>query len=213
MWGIRSVQKHKLALAGLMCLAGVASAPLAVTTFGNSSGLSLPGVETAGRLMAMLDARSPGERAAGALTQIKPRQASRSRAVTPAKPATPPLEQLARVIVPAPPAPPVDVMPPILPPPASGIVEPPAALASVPGGFGPGGFGPGIVIGGVGAPPAGGGSPPGGGGGGTPPTTEVPPVISAVPEPGTWAMMLLGFAMIGSAMPSRRRRALLAAHA
>ncbi|MBB3345628.1 hypothetical protein FHY02_000066 [Sphingomonas sp. BK069] len=30
-------------------------------------------------------------------------------------------------------------------------------------------------------------------------------VLSAVPEPGTWAMMLIGFAMIGVAMRSRRR--------
>lgn len=210
MWGIRTVQKHKLAIAGLVCLTGVAFAPLAVTSFGGGSDLSLPGVQTAERLMAMLDARSPGEREAGALTQSKRRLASAPRVGTPGKPSTPPLEQLAQVIVPPPPASPVEVVPPILPPPASGIVEPPAVLAGAPGGFGSGGFGPGIVVGGVGAPPAGGGSPPGGG---TPPTTEVPPVTSAVPEPGTWAMMLLGFAMIGSAMPRPRRRALFSAQA
>jgi hypothetical protein len=31
-----------------------------------------------------------------------------------------------------------------------------------------------------------------------------------VPEPGTWLMMLVGFGMIGSAMPRRRRRNLRA---
>ncbi|MBW6532846.1 choice-of-anchor K domain-containing protein [Sphingomonas sp. RRHST34] len=36
-------------------------------------------------------------------------------------------------------------------------------------------------------------------------TADVFGVLSAVPEPGTWAMMLIGFAMIGVAMRSRRR--------
>ena len=34
--------------------------------------------------------------------------------------------------------------------------------------------------------------------------------ISAAPEPGTWAMMILGFGAVGMAMHSRRRRTVLA---
>ena len=60
-------------------------------------------------------------------------------------------------------------------------------------------------------PPGTGGLPGGGGGGGgsftPPPTTTTPPqppVIGApVPEPGVWAMMILGVALIGAAL--RRR--------
>jgi hypothetical protein len=36
-------------------------------------------------------------------------------------------------------------------------------------------------------------------------TADVFGVLSAVPEPATWAMMLIGFALIGVAMRSRRR--------
>jgi hypothetical protein len=52
---------------------------------------------------------------------------------------------------------------------------------------------------------------PGGGGGGTftPPVTlatpQAPPPAEAVPEPASWAMMLLGFALMGGAL--RRRGA------
>ena len=45
----------------------------------------------------------------------------------------------------------------------------------------------------------------------TPPDTPVTPVVPVtpvtpgVPEPATWAMMLLGFAMIGSAVARKAR--------
>jgi hypothetical protein len=84
----------------------------------------------------------------------------------------------------------------------------PAVFIPFPGGgiFFPGGGGPG----GGGGGPGGGGGGPGGGGGGPPPPPPPPPPptptpFSAVPEPGTWAMMLLGFGMIGLTL--RRRRA------
>ena len=199
MFGSRA-PKRRLAIAGFACLAGVASAPLAVMSYNDASDLALPGVQAAERLMAMLDARSPGERAAGALTQTKLRLASSPRKNTPVKPqppVTPPIEELARIINPVPPALPVDVVPPILPPPAAAEIIPPASLLA----SAPPGFSSGIIGGGGGfvAPP----------GSSAPPTSEVPPppVTSAVPEPGTWAMMLLGFAMIGSATRRRKIRA------
>lgn len=58
-------------------------------------------------------------------------------------------------------------------------------------------------IGGVFAPPpgGGGGGPPGGPGGpGGPPQQPPPEQPPAVPEPGTWAMMILGFALTGWAL-------------
>ncbi len=84
-----------------------------------------------------------------------------------------------------------------------------------PGGGGFGGFG-----GGGGGGPGGGGGGFGGGGGGGPPFIPDPdfsgpvhlplpplgPIISAVPEPGTWAVMILGFFAVGAAMRRRTRR-------
>ncbi len=195
--------KRRLAIAGFACLAGVASAPLAVMSFAGNPDLVMPGVQTAERLMAMLDARSPGERAEGALTQTKRRLASAPRKRTPVKPQPPipPMEELARIINPVPPVLPVEVVPPIVPPPAAADIIAPASLTA----SAPAGFGSEVIGGGFVSPPP---------GGSAPPTSEVPPpppVTSAVPEPGTWAMMLLGFAMIGSAMPRRRRARLTAA--
>ena len=79
---------------------------------------------------------------------------------------------------------------------APGSALPP--LASGPGIFIPGtGSGGGGGGGGTGGGPGGGG----GGGGGviiTPP--PVPPVINAVPEPSTWALLILGFGAIGASI-------------
>lgn len=51
---------------------------------------------------------------------------------------------------------------------------------------------------------------PGGGGGGVvvpPSPPPIPPVTSAVPEPSTWALMLMGFWGIGASLRSRRSKA------
>jgi hypothetical protein len=37
-------------------------------------------------------------------------------------------------------------------------------------------------------------------------TVTAPPVVGAVPEPATWAMMIVGFGMIGGSMRYRRRK-------
>jgi len=102
-------------------------------------------------------------------------------------------------------APPIAVAPPI-----AEVAFNPPTLAAIIGGSGPGN---------ASAPPSGGGAPPSGGGppanGGGPvsfPTSEprepLTPV-SAVPEPGTWATMLLGFGLLGWRL--RRRAAAPAA--
>ena len=71
-----------------------------------------------------------------------------------------------------------------------------APLGLIPGGFaplGPGGGGGGLIGGGN----PGGGNPGGGG--------ENPPPAGPIPEPSTWALMLLGFFFSGYAL--RRQRA------
>lgn len=83
----------------------------------------------------------------------------------------------------------------------------PAAFAPPLGGVffspGPGGGGPG---GGTGSPGGGGGGPPAQ----PPPTQPTPPSAPpAVPEPATWAMLILGFGVTGVAF--RRRRSVIAA--
>jgi hypothetical protein len=40
--------------------------------------------------------------------------------------------------------------------------------------------------------------------------TRLPPSAPAVPEPGTWAMMLVGFGSLGVALRVRKRKALTA---
>lgn len=144
------------------------------------------------QLMALLEARSPGERVAGALTQSKKR-IERSIARLPKKliPALPtPTEQLAKVVVPA--TPPLQIVPPPEAPPVADIIAPALMLASLPPIAGSSLLNPapGPVL--FMPPP-----PP-------PPTL----VNSAVPEPQSWLIMLIGFGMIGSAMQRRQRLAL-----
>lgn len=180
-----------------MFLGLLIATPVALTNL-SSNGIDLPGAASAARLMAMIDARSPGERKEGVLTATKVRkQASlvpRERALGKVFPPKPPAaEQLGKVV--APPSP-----PDILAPPATfaQTVTPvlPAPVTSPGGGV----FVPPVISGfstGGGAPPA----PPE-----TPPTTTTPvtPVAPAVPEPGTWLMMLLGFGIIGRMVRTNR---------
>jgi hypothetical protein len=204
--------KFRVLIAGTACLAAMASAPLAVTTLGEH-GVAVPGLSSAQKLMALIDARSPGERQKGELTKTKNKQLAetkRERAlgkVFPPKPS--PVEQLAQVIAPTPPAP-VEAVPPVAPlAPATvaDVFSPSRLFASAPLVVGS------AIVGGGG----GGGS--GGGGGGVPsgpPTSVVPPppiavVTSPVPEPGTWLMMLLGFGVVGASFRSRRHQRAIAA--
>lgn len=162
-------------------------------------------VATAQSLSDVFNERSPGERTSAQLTKTKHARAlakTRPHVVVP--PAQP--HELARILMPPPADVPLELAPPvpmaslILPPPVSGFMAPGAggggAIVSPPGG--------GAIVG-----------PPGGGGGITPPggSTEVipneprQPVPSAVPEPSTWALMLLGFGLVG--WRSRRTRSAL----
>ena len=156
----------------------------------------------------LLAGRSPGERAEGTLANLKHRRLSALHERALPKVRRPGAASPLAGIVGAAPVPPAEVLPP------------PAPLYHVVAG------GPGAP---VAAPPPGGGPvifpaipPPPGGGGGvilpppvitppvTPPVTPPivippPPTTGAVPEPSTWAMMLIGFAMIGRSLRARRR--------
>lgn len=147
---------------------------------------------------AMLDARSPGFRAPGALTQTKARRvASLKDAFTPKErvlggertrdPAVPPAPVYDDGLV-------VGPSPTVLPDaPAvvGGEALPPAVWMNP----GAGGGTPPIIFGGGGGGGAGGGG--GGGGGGETPGGGTPGVGNAVPEPATWASLLIGFFAIG----------------
>lgn len=176
---------------------GAPSAHLAQHNLGQSIG---SGLQAVGNSVASLFAsRSPGERTAGALASLKhrrqpvlheralpkvrgpaaPRQAFTALAAPP--PELPPAAQPLYNIVGAPPES------------ATGTL---ASASPVPFGAVPGGGG--FIIGSPGTP-GGPGLPGTPSGPGTPsvPGTPGTPGVPGVPEPASWAMMLLGFALIG----------------
>jgi hypothetical protein len=198
------------AIAGVL---GLLAAALAVSSLSNDDfakevgdGVT-QGVNGIKSVAAMLNGRSPGERAQGALANLKQKRHSAVHERALAKVRRPgPLANLVGT----------PLISPVMPPPAS-----PTPLYNLVAGGPPMIVPPAAIV--PGGPPNGGGppiftaiSPPGGGGGGvivpppvltsTPVVPEVP-VTSAVPEPTTWAMMLVGFALIGGALQRRRRTA------
>lgn len=151
----------------------------------------------------LLSGRSPGNRTAAELTKTKHAK-SASADVLPLKtglltPEVPNAVKLARILLPKTVAgediAPLALLEPVPPPNPEFILNPPGGEDLVP----PGGSS---------TPPGGSITPPGGGIIGTPPgddtevhlpkdePKEIIPV-AAVPEPGTWATMLLGFALMG----------------
>lgn len=155
------------------------------------------GLEAAKSLISLMDERSPGERTIGELTKLKRDRATtqpRQRALTKRTPPDLPKEFVTALTPPQ----------PLLPnvpltglqtglaksPFASILVPPPPPLRTI-------------------LPPL-----PGGGGGPVPPPPGPPPVspqppplppVPAIPEPTSWAMMLLGFAAMGWSLRSVRR--------
>lgn len=130
----------------------------------------------------LLAQRSPGERTAAILTKTKHKYSAvlAEREVPEAAPALPPL--LAEALLPTQPVP---ELPELLP--ALAQAGPPIPPIFLPGG--------GVIF-----------IPPGGGGGGPGPPPPSPPPPSpppppppplSLPEPGTWAMMIVGFGIAG----------------
>jgi hypothetical protein len=180
------------------------------TEVGQQVGKGISSLKNLGDTVAgMFGSRSPGERAAGVLANLKQRRHAplHQRALPKIRRPANPLG----AIVSAPPAPPVVPAPstplfnvvnaaPTPPVPVAAVAPPGAPPVIFPGFIPPGGGG--VII----PPPQ---TPPD-----TPPVTPpvippvIPPTTPGIPEPATWAMMLIGFAMIGGGV--RRRRAVLA---
>jgi PEP-CTERM motif len=201
-----------IALAAALGLAIVSRPDIAnsiAQRFGSAVGQSVKdGVHGIKTVAAMMAERSPGERSKGALASLKHKRVSElhQRALPKVRRPSQPVSPLAAILMP-PPAPPA-IAPAA---PLYGLVAappvpiPPIGAIPVAGGGGP----PIVAI-----PPSGGG---GGGGGVVPPVTTTPGTPTpptqtpAVPEPDTWALMLLGFGFVGLAVRRDRRRAALAA--
>lgn len=145
----------------------------------------------------LLDARSPGSRTEAQLTKTKHARALSKQRMAPRHAPAPPkpdMAEVAQLLAPSGAPEPVSIATS-----APDLIGPPPSLSMIVGVPGAGG---GVI-------PPGGEIPPGGGGGGVippgggPPLVNVPtpqprePVTPALPEPGTWATMLLGFAFIG----------------
>lgn len=150
----------------------------------------------------LLAQRSPGERPDGALYSTKPpRFADVANTVRSRPGAGAPSERVLSNERTRPPAagaaPPPEATPFVPALPVVAFDEPGFGGAGIPGGPGFGG-----IPGGIGAPGGGGG----GGGGIVPTPPQEPP--SAIPEPATWAMMILGFLSVGAMMRRARPRAL-----
>ena len=205
---LRARRRRMAALAACACL-GVA-VPLSMI-FADFSGSDAIAAVSGGaqNLLDMLDQRSPGARTEGQLTKTKRHERALARMrgaphVPAAAPVPPGQPELAAILMDVPQPLPVELA-------AAPLAEvgPPPSLGTLIGSPGGGGGGP--LIGSPGGGGGGGGGP-GTPGGDTPQTipTEQPhiPVVDtpAVPEPSTWATMLLGFAVIGWRVRRRTAR-------
>ena len=172
------------------------------------SGIGQQAGEAAKTVASLFEARSPGERLAGALASLKQKRQPllHERALPKVRR---PLSPLAAIV--AAPPPPIATVPlyEAVGGPKPGTPGVPVALTTPPGGGPvvfpftplPGGGG-GVIV----TPPTTITPPPGTPGTPGVPTTPTTPTPSAVPEPMSWAMMLVGFALIGGAL----RRKLIA---
>lgn len=186
-----------------LCLALVPAVLAGSTPMGTGSaargGSAAAGVHAAvANLLALLDARSPGARGAATYdTKFRPPSSAASAPpaalAADAAPILPALGIPVPAILPAAAEPPA--LPSALPGPVAGVWPgQPGGVAVLYPGPVPGGWVPGGPVGVV-PPPGGGGVPP------------VQPPGGAVPEPTSWAMLLLGSVALGAQLRLRRRRA------
>ena len=206
-------RRRQMLLSGAIAITAVIAAPLSVASYLGVE-TTLPGVASAKSFLAMIAERSPGDRTKAELktTKHRPVAAPKQRALGKITPPAPPKE-FVEAIAPPPPkitegvalaAAPTTLGPLLIAPSTpGGIVIPPSA--PTPGGTG------GTSPPGVGEPTSPGVEEP------TPTTQppppggdEPPPMPPVVPEPGTWATMLLGFGLTGLIIRRRRRKTALA---
>lgn len=210
----KAFQRRRRHLLFVVSTAVAAALPLSLSVLGvTGSDVVHAASSGAQNLADLLAQRSPGERTAATLTKTKKAQHALVRSRFPegeAPTASPVATELAKLLLP-----PVE-QPPLLVPGAPLLAEAKSAALAT--------FFAAPAGGSIGSPPAGtsegpstaggGGSLPGGGTPGTfTPTTPPREVVpSAVPEPASWAMMLIGFAMLGcrgrrtSGAPVKARR-------
>ena len=189
----RVARRRRRTAAAVACLSAIVGIPLAWSFAEPAQAVVEAAVTKAADLADLLNQRSPGERTqdqltkhARASTATEPRPKHIEPAVHPAGVDVPSTTALIDLLQPQPV--PVEVASADLPPALAGTPTLGAILGSTPS------F----------APPGTGGA---GGGSVNFPSSEpreVIPPVSAVPEPGTWAMMLMGFALV--AWRVRRRR-------
>jgi len=190
------LNNRRAAAAGVGLAAALSLAMLSNTQLarivGDGINNSVAGIKT---VAAMLAERSPGQRPDGALASLKhKRQAAlHERALPKIRGPVPPPSPYAALLG-------APVSPPLPPPPEVPLYNMVAGT-------------PPVIVPGTGTPVGGGGPPilseiptPGGGGGVfSPPvvasTPESPPIpVTPVPEPASWAMMLIGFAMMARSL-------------
>ena len=182
-----AAKRRRKMLAAVAAFATVAIAPVSITAWMGQAP-AFPHLDAAKSFLSMMTGRSPGDRTAAELMKTK-KKAPHQRALAKiAKPENPPAFEEA---IAPPPAPMLAELPPFAP-----VLAGLGPLLETPP---PGGIGPPITT--TGVPPGGGGGPPTE----TPPNPPETPPPPVVPEPGTWATMLLGFGLIGFVMRRRRR--------
>ena len=180
-------QRRMIALTAFASLA--VGVPVAWSISGQSAGdIVQAAVAQANNLADLLSERSPGSRTEGQLTKTKRARQSAKLHIAPQAPA----HAQGRVVEPkiVTPAEIAKILsaPPTLPP-----IRDLASVTSGDLGYPPPGGG--IISS---APTTSGGTPPGGGGPVSFPASEPRETVnSAVPEPATWAMMLVGFGLVG----------------
>ena len=178
----------------LACLGLAAAVPVSLTFADlDADDAVQAAVHKAQSLVDMLDGRSPGERTEAQLTKTRRAQRALARARSqprrhpaPSAPAATPMQvELANIVMPPPALVPALGQVELGPPPTLGaIVAPPGGGGIIPPGSNPPGSNP------PGSNPPGTDTPHN-------PTPDTREPVPAVPEPGTWMTMLLGFGLIG----------------
>ncbi len=186
------VKRRRIVLTSVAALSVALGSAFSLATF---AGVDLAGaaVQRAKTLSDLLDARSPGERTQGQLSNTKHKHAILAERDAEPADVKQPLKNFAEALLPIAPAAVTIDAPPQIPEFALQLPPPPTFFSPPGGGI--------VPRGGGSSPPGGGSTPPGGPGGppNQPPENPPPPPNQppALPEPGTWMMMILGFGMVG----------------